>query len=58
MPRKKKETEAVETQFLYELWGMDLELLKSITLQLMRESYTMNRRPVMQTVTNIGLTSY
>ena len=28
MPRKKKETEAVEKQFLYDLWGMDLDLLK------------------------------
>ena len=28
MPRKKKETEAVEKHFLYELWAMDLELLK------------------------------
>ena len=27
MPRK-KETEAVEKHFLYELWAMDLELLK------------------------------
>ena len=28
MPRKKKETEGVERHFLYELWSMDLELLK------------------------------
>ena len=28
MPRKKKEIEGVERQFLYELWAMDLELLK------------------------------
>ena len=28
MPRKKKEAEAVEKHFLYELWAMDLELLK------------------------------
>ena len=28
MPRKKKETEAVERHFLYELWAMHLELLK------------------------------
>ena len=28
MPRKKKENEAVEKHFLYELWAMDLELLK------------------------------
>ena len=28
MPRKKKETEAVEKHYLYELWAMDTELLK------------------------------
>lgn len=28
MPRKKKETEAVEKHYLYELWAMDLEALK------------------------------
>ena len=28
MPRKKKETEAVEKHFLYELWGMDNQALK------------------------------
>ena len=28
MPRKKKETEAVEKHFLYELWAMDNEALK------------------------------
>jgi len=28
MPRKKKETEAVEKHYLYELWAMDKEALK------------------------------
>ena len=28
MPRKKKETEGVERLFLYELWALDIELLK------------------------------
>ena len=28
MPRKKKEIEGVERQFLYELWALDIELLK------------------------------
>ena len=28
MPRKKKEIEGVESQFLYELFAMDIELLK------------------------------
>ena len=28
MPRKKKETEGVEKLFLYELWALDIELLK------------------------------
>ena len=28
MPRKKKEVEGVESQFLYELFAMDIELLK------------------------------
>ena len=28
MPRKKKEIEGVERQFLYELFAMDIELLK------------------------------
>jgi len=28
MPRKKKEIEGVERQFLYELWALDIELLR------------------------------
>ena len=28
MPRKKKEIEGVERLFLYELWALDIELLK------------------------------
>ena len=28
MPRKKKEVEGVERLFLYELWALDIELLK------------------------------
>ena len=28
MPRKKKVIEGVERQFLYELWALDIELLK------------------------------
>ena len=28
MPRKKKETEGVESLFLYELWALDIALLK------------------------------